>query len=100
MLPYTESTKQTYIIRKLLTSGNLAPASPIASFTGPVIVVDGGEDGIFCGDNWLWSITAQPDEPGDLGRGEELSGSESVRGHCFEGDGTCDQFALLGEGGL
>jgi hypothetical protein len=35
---------------------------------------------------------------GDLGRGEEeFSGSESVRGRCFEGDGTCDQFALLGE---
>jgi hypothetical protein len=43
MLPYTESTKPTSTIGELLTSSNLAPASLIASFAGPVIVVDGVE---------------------------------------------------------
>ena len=66
MLLYTESTKQTYAIGELLTSSNFAPASPIASFTGPMIVVDGVEDGIFCGGNQLSSITAQPNGPAIL----------------------------------
>ena len=63
ILPYSESTKQPYTMGELLTLGNLAPASPIAAFTGPVLVVDGVEDSVMCGGDCLSSITGQPNGP-------------------------------------
>ena len=60
ILPYSESTKQPYTIGELLTLGNLAPALGISAFTGPVLVVDGVEDSVFCGGDCLASITGEP----------------------------------------
>jgi pimeloyl-ACP methyl ester carboxylesterase len=60
ILPYSESTKQPYTMGELLTTGNISPASPIAAFTGPVLIINGVEDSIFCGGDCLSSITGQP----------------------------------------
>lgn len=59
MLPYSESTKQPSTMGELLTLVNLGPASRIAVFTGPVLVVDEVEGGITCGGDCLLSIIGQ-----------------------------------------
>lgn len=48
---------------ELLTLSNLAPASPISAFTGPMLIVNGVKDSGMCGGDYLSSITGQPNAP-------------------------------------
>ncbi|KAL1961579.1 hypothetical protein VTN77DRAFT_1431 [Rasamsonia byssochlamydoides] len=57
ILPYSEATKQPVTYGELLTI--LGSPSSVPDFTGPVLVVTGGEDKIFCGGSCL--TTGDPD---------------------------------------